>query len=85
MIDEWVVDRAIKLAAAGHRVSVNLSAKTVSDSEQVDRIRAAVIASDAPAENLIFEITETAVAENLDAARHVRDPDARTGLRDRPG
>jgi PAS domain S-box-containing protein len=69
VIDEWVVDRATKLAAAGHRVSVNLSAKTVSDSQQVDHISAAVIASGAPAENLIFEITETAVADNLDAGR----------------
>jgi PAS domain S-box-containing protein len=69
VIDEWVVDRAIKLAAAGHRVSVNLSAKTVSDSAQIDPIRAAVLANDGAAQNLIFEITETAVADNLDAAR----------------
>jgi PAS domain S-box-containing protein len=69
VIDEWVVDRAIELAAAGHRVTVNVSAKTVSDSRQVDRIEEAVTASGAPPENLIFEITETAVADNLDAAR----------------
>lgn len=69
VIDEWVVDHAISIAAAGHRVSVNLSAKTVSDSGQVDQIREAVIANAAAARNLIFEITETAVAENLDAAR----------------
>jgi PAS domain S-box-containing protein len=68
VIDEWVVDHAIELAAAGHRVSVNLSAQTVSNSTQVARIRAAVISSDASPQNLIFEITETAVAENLDAA-----------------
>jgi PAS domain S-box-containing protein len=69
VVDEWVVERAIKFAAAGHRVSVNLSAKTVSDSVQIDQIRKAVIANDGAAENLIFEITETALAENLDAAR----------------
>jgi PAS domain S-box-containing protein len=69
VVDEWVVERAINLAAAGHRVSVNLSAKTVSDPRHVAQIRAAVIASGAPASNLIFEITETAVADNLDAAR----------------
>ncbi len=69
VIDEWVVARAIKFAAAGHRISVNLSAKTVSDSTQVDKIRNAVIANDGAAKNLIFEITETALAENLDAAR----------------
>jgi PAS domain S-box-containing protein len=69
VIDEWVVQRAIRFAAAGHRVSVNLSAKTVSDSGQIDQIRKAVIGNSGAAKNLIFEITETALAENLDAAR----------------
>jgi PAS domain S-box-containing protein len=69
VIDEWVAEQAIKLAAAGHRVTVNLSAKTVSDSAQVNLIRSAVLANARAAENLIFEITETAVADNLDAAR----------------
>jgi EAL domain-containing protein (putative c-di-GMP-specific phosphodiesterase class I) len=69
VIDEWVAEQAINLAAAGHRVTVNLSAKTVSDSAQVNLIRSAVLANARAAENLIFEITETAVADNLDAAR----------------
>jgi PAS domain S-box-containing protein len=68
-IDEWVVDQAIEHAAAGHRVGLNVSAKTVSDPSEVERIEAAIIASGAPAGNLIFEITETAVAGDLDAAR----------------
>jgi PAS domain S-box-containing protein len=69
VIDEWVIDHAIKLAVAGHCVTVNVSAKTISDPAHVDRIEQAVIASGASAENLVFEITETAVADNLDAAR----------------
>jgi PAS domain S-box-containing protein len=69
VIDEWVIDRAIELAAVGHRVAVNVSAKTVSDPGQVDRIERAIVASGAPPQNLVFEITETAVADNLDAAR----------------
>jgi PAS domain S-box-containing protein len=69
VIDEWVIDRAIELAVLGHRVTVNVSAKTVSDSRQVDRVEQALVASGAPPRNLIFEITETAVADNLDAAR----------------
>jgi PAS domain S-box-containing protein len=68
-VDEWVVDRAIEFAAAGHRITVNVSAQTVSAEDQVDRIERAVIASGGPADNLVFEITETAVADNLDAAR----------------
>jgi PAS domain S-box-containing protein len=68
LVDEWVVDEAVRHAAAGHRVEVNLSAKTISDLSQVDRIEQAVLASGCPSENLIFEITETAVADHLDAA-----------------
>jgi PAS domain S-box-containing protein len=69
VIDEWVIDRAIELAAAGRRVTVNVSAKTISDPRQVDRIERAVLAKPASPRNLVFEITETAVADNLDAAR----------------
>jgi PAS domain S-box-containing protein len=69
VIDEWVLGRAVKLAGSGHRVSVNLSAKTVSDQSQVDQIEARVVAIGTAAENLTFEITETAVADDLDAAR----------------
>jgi PAS domain S-box-containing protein len=69
MIDEWVIAQAIELAAAGHAVTVNVSAKTISEPRQVDQIEQAVIAGGAAAANLVFEITETAVADNLEAAR----------------
>ncbi len=69
VVDDWVVDRAIGLAAAGHQISVNLSAKSVSDPGQVDRFEARVAAIQGAARNLTFEITETAIAEDLDAAR----------------
>ena len=69
LIDEWVLDQAVRYAAAGHRVEVNLSARTISDRSQVDRIEQAVLAGGCPPANLIFEITETAVADHLDAAR----------------
>jgi PAS domain S-box-containing protein len=69
VIDAWVIDRAIELAATGHRVALNVSAKTMSDPSQVDRIERAIIAAAAVPENLVFEVTETAVADNLDAAR----------------
>ena len=67
-IDEWVINRAIVLAAGGRRVTVNVSAKTISDSRRVKRIEAAVIAGGPSAKNLVFEVTETAVADNLTAA-----------------
>jgi EAL domain-containing protein (putative c-di-GMP-specific phosphodiesterase class I) len=68
VIDEWVIDRAVEFATAGRHVTVNVSAKTISSSADVDRIEQAVIASGA-AKNLVFEITETAVSDNLDEAR----------------
>jgi PAS domain S-box-containing protein len=67
VIDEWVIDRAIELATAGRRVAVNVSATTVADPRQIARIEQAVAAGAAP-ENLLFEMTETAVADGLDAA-----------------
>jgi len=69
VIDEWVIDRALELATAGHRVAVNLSARTMSDRRQIERIEQAILIGGAPAKNLVFEITETAVADNLAAAR----------------
>jgi PAS domain S-box-containing protein len=77
MVDEWVIARAVELAAAGHRVAVNLSAKTISDQTQVGWIERAVLGSGAPPHSFVFEITETAAAENLTAARafaqHLRE------------
>jgi PAS domain S-box-containing protein len=69
MVDKWVVARAVELAATGLCVEVNLSAKTICDQTQVGWIERAVLGGGAPPENFIFEITETAAAENLTAAR----------------
>jgi len=69
VIDEWVVDQAIAIAGAGHKITVNVSAMTISDPRQVDRIEQAVLTDGAAPGNVVFEITETAVADNLDAAR----------------
>jgi PAS domain S-box-containing protein len=69
MVDRWVVARAVEFAAAGHRVEVNLSAKTICDQTRVGWIERAVLDSGAPPQNLIFEITETGAAQNLPAAR----------------
>jgi PAS domain S-box-containing protein len=68
LIDEWVVEQAVRHAAAGHCIEVNLSAKTISDPSQIKRIEEAVLTSGCPPGNLTFEITETALADHLDAA-----------------
>ena len=67
-IDLWVVARALELARH-HRVEINLSGRTISSAEHVAQIERLVGVSGAPPQNIIFEITETAVVENLAAAR----------------
>lgn len=68
LIDRWVLGAALALAR-DHRVEINLSGATISDSAQVDEIERLVRHSGAPPENIIFEITESAVADNMEQAR----------------
>jgi PAS domain S-box-containing protein len=68
VIDEWVINRAVEIAA--HRpVTVNVSATTICTDQQVDRIEQTILTSTTVPENLVFEITETAVSRDLDAAQ----------------
>jgi PAS domain S-box-containing protein len=67
-IDRWVVGEAIKLAKQ-RRVEVNLSGKSIGDTELIKQIERQLRDEGVDPGNLIFEITETAAAENLDAAR----------------
>ena len=71
-IDLWVMARGLELATH-HRVEINLSGKTISAPEYAAQIERLVAASGAPPQNIIFEITETAVVEKLDAARRFAD------------
>jgi PAS domain S-box-containing protein len=68
VIDQWVVAHALDLAR-DHRVAINLSGKTISDADQVAELERLVAEGGAPPENIVFEITETAVAQNLESAR----------------
>jgi PAS domain S-box-containing protein len=67
-IDRWVVAEAVKLAK-DRRVEVNLSGKSIGDPELIHLIETQIRDHDVQPDHLIFEITETAAAENLDAAR----------------
>jgi PAS domain S-box-containing protein len=71
-IDLWVVARAIEVAR-DHRVEINLSGRTISDPKLIAEIERLVTRSGAPPQNIIFEITETAAAENLASAREFAD------------
>lgn len=63
-IDHWVIGQACAIAARGHCVSFNLSAVSIGDPTMVDAIVAAVEATGATAQNLICEITETALMQH---------------------
>ncbi len=67
-IDRWVGRTAVSLAAAGHRVALNLSAHSIGDAEIIRIAQSAVEQGVDPA-MLMFEITETAAIANLQEAR----------------
>lgn len=78
-IDEWMVMRAIELVA-DHRaqgrelcVEVNLSARSMGNRSLFDRIEDAIRSSGIPAEQLIFEVTETTAIENMNEARQLSE------------
>ena len=67
-IDRWVVTQAVGLAATGRRVSVNLSARSVGNADLLALIERHLRDTGADPHLLVFEITETAVMLDLDAA-----------------
>jgi diguanylate cyclase (GGDEF)-like protein/PAS domain S-box-containing protein len=80
-IDRWVVSRALELIAAGRRVSVNLSARSVSDPELTSRVEQGLRAAGADPALLVFEITETAAAADMEDVRAFAERVLRLGCR----
>ncbi len=66
-IDRWAIRRGLELAAE-RPVAINLSATSLSDTGIVSAVESGLRDSGARAEDVTFEITETAAAEDLDAA-----------------
>jgi EAL domain-containing protein (putative c-di-GMP-specific phosphodiesterase class I) len=75
-IDRWVVRRAIGLLAQAHAdgcastLSVNVSAKSLADTGLLNHIEELLQDHRVAPENLMFEVTETAVIANMQSARH---------------
>jgi diguanylate cyclase (GGDEF)-like protein/PAS domain S-box-containing protein len=86
-IDRWVVTRAIRLMgeqlAQGRelRLEVNLSGRSVDDRELPGLIQRELAATSVNPDNLILEITETAVISNMDEARRFAETLTRVGCR----
>jgi PAS domain S-box-containing protein len=77
-IDRWVIARAARIARE-RRVEVNLSAQSIGDPSLPGFVEAHLAEAGAPASNLVFEITETAAAEDLDEARRLAERLAELG------
>lgn len=68
-IDRWVIVQAIALAAGGRSVELNLSAHSLSDPTLYDYVAAELDATGADPALLVFELTETALLRDEDAAQ----------------
>ena len=66
-IDRWVIGEAVRLAAGGMRVEANLSAASVGNLDLLSLIERQLRDAGADPSNLIFEITETALMEDVEA------------------
>jgi PAS domain S-box-containing protein len=67
-IDRWVVNETARLAALGHAVEFNVSAKSVTDPNMLAMIVNAIEAHGASPGNMVCEITETALVRDIEAA-----------------
>ena len=81
VVDRWMVAQGIALAGRGRRAAVNLSASSISDPALAEELERTIASSGVSADNLIFEITETAAIEHLDAAREFTERLTRLGCR----
>ena len=72
-IDHWMTLRGLELAEHGRNVEVNLSAHTIADAGLMAEIAERLGRSRVSARRLVFEITETAALENLDAAQDLAE------------
>jgi PAS domain S-box-containing protein len=79
-IDAWMVGQALK-RADGAVAEVNLSAVTLCDRDARDEIVEMLAAAPERASKIIFEITETAVAEHLGAASEFAEDVTNLGCR----
>ena len=65
-IDRWVITQAAKLAAQGRPVGVNLSAASAGDPTMLGLIERELHQHATDPSKLVFEITETAVMQDMD-------------------
>src|SRR5262249_35831515 len=74
-VDRWVTQQAVRLIANAAKegrelqLEVNLSGKTMADSNFAAEVKKELTSSRIEPENLVFEVTETAAVADIDQAR----------------
>ena len=68
-IDWWVIKQATQIAAAGCPVQLNISARSVGDLDVLEHIERCIEQYAVAPGSLVFEVTETAIVEDEQAAR----------------
>jgi EAL domain-containing protein (putative c-di-GMP-specific phosphodiesterase class I) len=81
VVDRWMVTEGVALAGRGRPAEVNLSAVSITDEAFAVGVAQVVRSARIGAGKLVFEITETAAIEHLDAARDFADRLVRLGCR----
>ncbi|MEY2425025.1 MAG: hypothetical protein QOI61_597, partial [Actinomycetota bacterium] len=66
-IDRWVITQAVRLAATGRSVEVNLATVSINSVDMLTFIEDQIHAAGADPQNLTFEITETTIMQDLNA------------------
>ncbi len=80
-IDLWVISRATEIAATGRPVTVNLSADSVGRMDVLHHIEEALESTGADPKDIVFEVTETALMDNIEAGRKFTDRVVELGCR----
>jgi EAL domain-containing protein (putative c-di-GMP-specific phosphodiesterase class I) len=68
-IDRWVIRRGAEIASTGLPVRINLSAHSIGDHDVLDHIERCIEDTGAKPSHIGFELTETAIVEDVETAR----------------
>jgi len=80
-IDRWVVARGAELAAGGMHVEINLSGVSMGDPTLIAEIDRELLRTGADPSRLVFEITETAIIDDVETARRLAESLRERGCR----
>jgi PAS domain S-box-containing protein len=69
-VDRWVLREAVGLAAQGHAIELNLSARSLATPAILEDLQQALAVTGADASLIVVEITETALLDDALAAEH---------------